>query len=139
MKRAILFTLFGLFFAGAVSLAQEDNRPEPLFVVVNQNQVAMTDMGALNKMWFEQAVPVLEELKEEGKLVNFGLMTHAWGDEWNYNFYVIAKSHEEFVATWDEYIKRMSDRHPDLLGEWISRIKAHKDNMYTVRDMNVGA
>lgn len=132
MKQAILFTLFGLFFAGTVSLAQEDNRPEPVFLVVNQNQVAMTDMSALNKIWFEQASPVLDQMKKDGKLLNYGLMTHAWGDEWNYNMFFVTKSHEDFLKMWDEYIDTMQEKHPESLGEWISRIKAHKDNMYTL-------
>ncbi len=132
MKRILPLALLGLLLVSAVSFAQEDNRPEPTFLVVNQNQVAMTDMSALNKMWFEKAVPVLDGLKKEGKLLNYGLFTHAWGDEWNFNFFFVTKSHEDFIAVWDEYISRMREKHPESLGEWISKIKAHKDNMYSM-------
>lgn len=131
MKRTLLYTLLGLLFA-TVTYAQDGNRPEPVFLVVNQNQVAMTDMGALNSMWFDKAVPVLDKMKEEGLVLDFGLFTHAWGDEWNFNFFFITKSHEDFVKAWDEYIKRMREKHPDSLTEWVSKIKAHKDNMYSL-------
>ncbi len=131
MKRTLLYTLLGLLFA-TVTYAQDGDRPEPVFLVVNQNQVAMTDMGALNDMWFDKAVPVLDKMKEEGLVLDFGLFTHAWGDEWNFNFYFVTKSHEDFLKAWDEYIKRMGEAHPDSFMEWVSKIKAHKDNMYSL-------
>lgn len=131
MKRTLIYTLLGLLFA-TVTYAQDGNRPEPVFLVVNQNQVAMTDMGAMSTMWFEKAVPVLDKMKEDGFVLDFGLFTHAWGDEWNFNFYIVTKSHEDFLKAWDEYMKRMGEQHPDSFQEWVSKVKAHKDNMYTM-------
>ncbi|MCB2205834.1 hypothetical protein KQI65_13905 [bacterium] len=131
MKRTLLYTLLGLLLTTAI-YAQEADSPEPVFLVVNQNQVDMKDMAALRTMWFERAVPILEEMKKEGLVLNYGLFTHAWGDEWNFNFFFVTKTHEDFLKAWDEYIDRLQAAHPDTFMEWVSKIKSHKDNMYTM-------
>ncbi len=132
MKRMVIQVVLGLFLFAGLSSAQEAARPEPTFMAINFNKVKMMDMSALRKMWFEQAVPILDDLKKEGKLLDYGLMQHAWGDEWNYNFYFVTKSHEDYLVFWDEYIGRMREKHPDSLGEYLGKILEHKDNLYTL-------
>ena len=122
-------TLFLLLLCTAVVVQAQDARPEPQFMVVNQNQVAMKDFGDMMKMWFETAVP---ELKGKGMLKDYGLMQHAWGDEWNYNFYFVTDSHESFLEFWDAYMKGVTEKDPELAQNYLSKIKAHRDNMYTL-------
>lgn len=132
MKRLFIQIALGLLFCAGLSYAQSAEAPEPVFMAVNFNKVKMTEMSALRKMWFEQAVPILKELKGEGKLLDYGLMQHAWGDEWNYNFYFVTQSHESYLGFFDEYIGRMQERHPASMGEYLSKILEHKDNMYSL-------
>jgi hypothetical protein len=57
MKRFTIHFLLGLFFFTGFALAQNAASPEPTFMAVNFNKAKMTDMSALRKIWFDQAVP----------------------------------------------------------------------------------
>jgi hypothetical protein len=123
--------LFALLIAVVPLRAQDADEPEELFFVLNQAQISMTDMPKAWDIW-KQATTVLQELKDEGLLVEFGLLQHAWGDEWNWNFYMITKDHASFLKAWDEYITRVREKYPDLVRDWLAMVKAHKDNMYSL-------
>lgn len=132
MKRFAIHLLLCMLSFTGLATAQETAKAEPSFMSVNFNKVKMTDMSALRKIWFDQAVPVLKELKSEGKLLDYGLMQHAWGDEWNYNFYFVTRSHASYLEFWDAYISRMQEKYPDSMTGYLSMIIEHKDNMYTL-------
>lgn len=123
--------LLGLVFAAAPLLAQESAPREAQFFALNQAQVAMSDLGKAWKL-YDQAKTVLQELKDEGLLVEFGVLEHAWGDEWNWNIYMVAKDHEAFLKAWNEYITRVNKKYPGLVKDWLSIVKAHKDNLYSL-------
>jgi hypothetical protein len=95
--------------------------------------VKMSDMGKVNKMVDSVFSPILNGLVDEGKISGWGQLTHAWGDEWNLNFWYSAKDMDTFNAFWAEYVKRVGDKHPTAFGETVTYFQAHKDNMYTIR------
>ncbi|MCZ7557027.1 MAG: hypothetical protein M5R41_11570 [Bacteroidia bacterium] len=132
MKSFTISVVLCLFFVASAAWAQSAERPEPKFMAINFNKVKMTDMSALQKIWFEQAVPILNDLVREGKLVSYGLMEHAWGDEWNFNFFFVTKDHKAHLDFFDMYIERLRKKYPDTMGEYLSKIIEHKDNMYTL-------
>jgi len=136
MKRIVGF-IFALtiLFAVNFSVAQEtENTPtKPGWFVMSQNMVSLSDVSELNVLSDSLFVPILSELVDEGKLLSYGLLDHAWGDEWNYNVYYVTKDHAAFIEFFNEYVKRVTEKHPDALPKVISLIKAHKDNMYSIR------
>jgi len=79
--------------------------------------------------------PILDEMMKKGKLLGWGVLEHAWGDEWNWNIYYAVESHAAFLEFWKAYIAKLNERHPD----WRKQIKglctAHKDNIYSVHVM----
>jgi hypothetical protein len=77
--------------------------------------------------------PVLDELVKEGKLTGWGVLEHAWGDEWNWNVWYSATTHRAFLDGWDEYIARLNRRHPGWYQRFAPLCSDHKDAMYAVR------
>jgi len=122
----ILFAFFVLLSTHSISAQNE----EPGTLVFSQNMVEMKDMSKVNKIIDSLTTPIWEEIMNEGMLFSWGQLNHEWGDEWNCNFYYIAKDKESFFAAWDEFVKRMSERHPDAWSELIPSFQAHKDNIY---------
>jgi len=124
----VLITI--LFFSGN-SLAQDNDQQ---ILVVSQNMVSMSDVGKVNKLGDSIFVPVLKELVDEGYILSFGQFNHNWGDEWNVNYWYVAKDMTAFDTFWNEYTNRVSKRHPGAFGSAVKYFQAHKDNIYTIRN-----
>ena len=137
MKRVVGLILVLMFLFGLTNVvAQEtDEGPKPGWLVFSQNMVEGMNVGKVNAQIDSITVPIMNELVDEGKLLGWGQLNHAWGDEWNVNFYYITESQSAFIEFWEEFIKRLSERHPGSYEVWAPLIKAHKDNMYSVRHM----
>lgn len=130
LSQFFAITIAAFLFLGEFNFAQSDDQP---MLVVSSNMVPMTDMGKVNKMVDSVFTPILKELVDEGFIFSFGHFTHAWGDEWNSNFWYIAKDMTSFEKFWDEYVKRGSARHPGAFASTTKYFQAHKDNIYTIR------
>ena len=125
----VLFTCNSLF-------AQEAEEKElPKTLVFSQNIIAMKDLSKLQALSDSVFSPIVSQMVDEGKLFGWGQLNHAWGDEWNFNLYYIAKDHKAFLDFWNEYIKRVSEEHPNAVSQWINLVQEHKDNIYSVRNM----
>lgn len=104
------------------------------FVVVSQNKCNMNNISDLNKLIKESGGVILNDLVKEGKLMNWGVMNHNWGDEWNWVIYYVAEDRGKFFGVWDEFVKRFKEKDPeafDKFGQWCTE---HKDSMYTQVD-----
>ncbi len=117
-------------------VAQDSDSPP--WLVVSSNQVQMGKVGEVNNLVDSIFAPILNELVDEGMLDGWGQFNHAWADEWNLNFWYVTKDMSSFDAFWNEYVKRVSDRHPDAFGSVVKYFKAHKDNMYIIRNQYSG-
>ncbi|MDX1700340.1 MAG: hypothetical protein R3250_06960 [Melioribacteraceae bacterium] len=137
MKKVIgLFMLLAFMLSVSNLFAQEEKeQPKPGWLVFRQNIVKLEDWPYINKILDSITVPIMTELIDEGKLIGWGQLNHAWGDEWNLNLYYITESHGAFIEFWNEFVKRISERYPDIWGEWAPKLQAHKDNMYFVQHM----
>ena len=75
-----------------------------------------------------------DALVDEGKLINFGMLGHGWGDEWNLNYFMTAKNQDELIKAFgkgfSEAIKAMG---PEKWKKMKGMIMEHKDNLYDVR------
>ena len=122
--------LVAFLFLGVKSFAQSNEQP---LLICSFNQVQMADVGKVNKMVDSVFTPILKELVDEGMIYEFGQFNHSWGDEWNVNFWYIAKDMGSFDKFWDEYVSRVRKRHPDAFSSTVKCFQAHKDNIYTIR------
>ncbi len=129
---AVLFLLSALVFASPLAAQEEEETPQPGTVVFSQNKCPYENFPELNAVTDTVFAPVLDELVAEGKLLGWGVLTHAWGDEWNWNVYYSVESHRAFLDFWSEYSGRLNERHPG----WWQRVwdlcTEHKDNIYSV-------
>ncbi len=104
----------------------------PLFLSMNQNKIAMTDFDKFDEI-DRKTEPILNDLMSEGLLLGYGRLDHAWGDEWNLNYYMIAKDHVTYLKAWQEYLRRINEQFPEMSNQFLSMVNAHKDNMYFMR------
>ena len=138
-KNVIFLFVFTLLFTVSISFAQEEEKaPKPGWLVFSENVVEGLNVVKVNALVDSINIPILKELIDEGILMGCGQLNHAWGDEWNLNFYYITESHSDFVIFWNEFVKRVSERHPGFYKIWAPLIKNHKDNMYSVKHMLMG-
>ena len=127
MRKFIVFLFAFLFLININSLIAQDENPT---LVLSQNIVNMQDMGRINKVVDSLMAPIWNEIMDEGMIMGWGQLNHEWGDEWNCNFYYVAKDKESFFKAWDEFVKRMGERHPGAWATVTPSFKAHKDNIY---------
>ena len=125
------FLVITFLITSLPTLAQDSDSPP--YLVCSFNQVSMGKVGEVNRMVDSIFTPILNGLVDEGMLMGWGQFNHAWGDEWNVNFWYTAKDMSSFDAFWSEYVKRVSDNHPGAFGAMVKYFKAHKDNIYTIR------
>lgn len=115
---------------GERGLAQGVEQP---LLIVSFNRVPMGDIGTLNKMVDSVFAPILKEMVNEKFIGGWGQFSHAWGDEWNFNIWYIAKNMSAFEKFWTEYMNRANKRHPGAVAAVTKHFQAHKDNIYTIR------
>ncbi len=105
----------------------------PGFLMFNQNMVPGPDMGTVNQLADSLMRPILDAMVDEGVIYNWGILTHRWGDEWNWNWYMFTKDHASFVSAWNQFVERASKANPGSLGQIFRHTTAHKDNTFGVR------
>lgn len=108
-------------------------QPAPGGVVVfSQNKCANENLPEIQRSMEEVFGPVLDRMVTEGALTGWGVLTHGWGDDWNWNIWYAAESHAAFVEGWDTYVSRLSEEHPGWFQSFVPLCTDHKDNIYTV-------
>jgi len=131
-----MFFSLALFFVVYPAHAQEAKKsPQPRSFVMNQFKVPYKNVARFNVLQDSIFAPVLDEFVKEGKLQGWGVLTHAWGDEWNYNWYYVTENHKAFLDFWGEYVGRVNERFPGMYSEIEGLFTDHKDNFYTIRTM----
>lgn len=106
--------------------------PAPGTIVVSENICAAQNVTKVNEFATQTFGPILDELVREGKLLGWGVLNHAWGDEWNWVLYYTAKDHTSFVSAFGEAIRRMNQRHPGAFDAILPLCSQHRDNIYSV-------
>lgn len=128
MKKPILLTLCLTLFL-SFSYAQ-DEMPESITVVFSQNKVETGSIGKLYDMIESMGGPAMDEVVKAGHWRSWGILSHDWGDEWNFNIYYSADTKEDFFEGWRMYVKIMMEKYPDSWDEWNKHVLEHKDNIY---------
>lgn len=123
----LLTPFFG--FAQDSDDSKKEHKPT---VVISQNIVPLSQVGRYVEITKEYWAPAFDKLVDEGKLFSWGLITHAWGDEWNVVVHYVAKDFAAFESAWNEGVNAFFESAPEEVNdEMINMIKAHKDGIYT--------
>lgn len=89
-------------------------------------------MPQLREMFQSQVVPVAEAMVSDGLLLGYGVMQHAWGDEWNWVDCFVTESTAAFMDAWPELVSRSSDVDPALWELLRAACGEHKDNICSI-------
>jgi hypothetical protein len=134
MKKALTTALLILMVLPGLVIAQDEESSKKFkpTVVISSNKVALANVGRWvelnNKYW----APHFDKLVDDGKLISWGVITHAWGDEWSVVVHYVAKDFATFQKAWGEGLKAFSENTPEELNdEMINMILEHKDSIYT--------
>lgn len=124
-----------LLFAAPLGLqAQEDQEDadQPMVLSISAWICPPNSLQEIAEDYETYTQPVEKELIDEGMLVNSGLFFHAWGDEWNLQYFRIAPTMDGLFEVVEEVTSRVNERHPELADEAgpFSVCTAHKDNIY---------
>ncbi len=118
--------------SAAPALAQDE--PQPGVAAVRYFECPLGDLGdavrLLNGEWREIAM----DLIDEGLLIDYGILTHSWGDEWNLVDYFVTTDIQAFHTAWGEMVTRQQARDPEneLFESFSALCPRHKDNIYGV-------
>ncbi len=123
------FSVLALLALLAVPTALEA-QGEQGTVVLSYSQCSYGQMNRIAQIADSVMVPIAQELVDEGLLTNYGALFHDVGDEWNVVFVYAAQDKPTFFAAWEEYNRRLNDRHPALVSFFTEHCRAHKENMY---------
>jgi hypothetical protein len=123
MKKFIPILVLTLFSSAVVA--------QSVTVVLSQNKCQSNKISELIKMMEENGAPILNDLVAQGKLLNWGVLTHAWGDEHNWNVFYVAESHTKFLEAWNEFITRVVENDPEAADKIGEICWEHKDSIYS--------
>ncbi len=130
--------LTALLLAPSAVAAQAQSELQTGFMVHQWMQCPQQNVAEINRLT-ALSVPILNQLKDEGMIRAWYDVRHAWGDEWNVGFITVADSRSAWFDFWGEYVRRVSQAHPDLMAQFTALCTIHKDNMYAIRDSRGGS
>lgn len=77
-------------------------------------------------------IPVWEELKSEGLILDHGYFVHAWADEWNVAVYTVGTDVTQIIEAVEEANRRLGERYPNLPNPFDEACPQHRDAFYTM-------
>jgi len=115
-------------------------QPSPGVLVVSLQKCHFAGMEQLDGWWRANAAPILNQLVRENKLQAWGVFEHAWGDEWNWGIYYVAKDFPTFHAAFDQFFATLGQRQPQFMNTFEQHCTEHRDNMYelSMTEMTTG-
>ena len=130
MKR--LTTLLVVCLAWALlpqtSLAQDDEQSPPT-VMISVAQCDRTMIDDLIDRDRERTLPIAQELVDEGMIWSYGVLTHWWGDEWNWVNVMLAADEAAVISANTELGRRYGELYPDD-NMSIEVCPRHRDGFY---------
>jgi hypothetical protein len=107
----------------------------PRFLMFNQSQIPSDKIWEHNHLTDSLMKPVMNALVDEGLVATWGYLNHAWGDEWNWAWFMYTKDHAAFLKAWDEMVRRVSDADSTAFPMLTKDVKRHRDNLYYLRHL----
>lgn len=128
MRRVFLGTVVVLSCIASSPVAAQQEAPG--IIVVSQQKCE--NVGELNDFMRANLAPILNEMVAEGRLLGWGVLGHAWGDEWNHVIYYSARDLTTFEAAFGEAFSRLTRAHPNAIQLLEDNCSGHRDNIYRV-------
>ena len=113
--------------------AQQAEEQTPTQVYVAYYKISYADLEDWIAVYHEHAVPILQELQDEGVIQGWGVWQHSTGGEYNWRFAVRASDWSQFGQFWEEYLGRLWNQTPDSR----TMIQAHDDEILDITEVNV--
>jgi len=98
-------------------------------VMMSSAQCGQNPTGEVLRNERERTLPIAQELVNEGMILEYGLMAHMYGDEWNLVTVVIADDVAAVIAANAELSSRLNDLYPDD-DTYITNCPRHRDVFY---------
>jgi hypothetical protein len=80
----------------------------------------------------ERALPIMQALVDEGKVIQAGEAVHQWGDEYNLLTWLASSDMPSALEAWKELTSRYDEAHPDD-SLFVQTCPKHRDYFYTQR------
>ncbi|MCH7976735.1 MAG: hypothetical protein IIC18_09330 [Bacteroidetes bacterium] len=106
--------------------AQEDGPPT---IMMSSAQCDRNTLDDLLDNGRERALPIWQDLVNEGMIESHGTLRHWWGDEWNLVSVMVAADVAAVVAANAEFGSRFNDLYPDD-DTYITNCPRHRDVFY---------
>jgi hypothetical protein len=123
----------GLIFAPGAQ-AQEEEEVQANLIVMRYFECDMGETGdaiaVLNGQWRS----IMDDLEDEGMIQGYGILTHAWGDEWNLMDWFAVEDMHAFADAWSEALSRMNAADPEMesYATFVEACERHKDNIWQI-------
>ena len=114
----------------AASASNAQMQQSPGVLVVSLQKCHFAGMDQLDAWWRTNAAPILNQFVRENKLQAWGVFEHAWGDEWNWGIYYVARDFPSFHATFDQFFAMLHQRQPQFMQTFEQHCTEHRDNLY---------
>ena len=82
MKKSLIIILV-VFFIPKIIIAQDEQKEDLAYWYVSSIKVPWNKIDSLQKMVKKYTIPIVEEAKKTGKLLDYLLLIHHTGDEYN--------------------------------------------------------
>ena len=115
---------------GTAPLAAQEAAPTP-GVVVSMQQCNPASLQMMRTEFEQYWAPVLRRAVTDGRLLDWGLMEHFWGDEYNQVIYYVTPDVMTAVQTASAVLGEVIAASPgNVMEDFGERCTAHKDNIY---------
>lgn len=128
MRRSTLMAVVSLFLAGGLAAQQEEEAPAPM-IAASYYQCAPDEVQPIIDAWSQ----AFQQLQDQGLLLGWGVLQHAWADEWNLVAYRTVTDLSALQASLEAQGPIMESVDPDLPAKMQAACNGmHKDNIYWV-------
>ena len=125
----LLYTVLAGALLLPLSVRAQDGPPT---MVTSSWQCSFGYIGDLTSEMRDVALPIAQEMVDDGTIINWGMMTHYWGDEWNVMFYVAVPNGAIATEVASDLNGRQNQAFSDETNEaFLENCWQHKDSVYT--------
>ncbi len=117
--------------------ARAQDAPQPTRIYVAYYQISYGDLEEWIGMYYEQSVPILEALVDEGLIAGFNARMHNTGGEYNIRQGITGNTDTNFDAFWDEYLARLQVADAAAFERSNRMILAHEDEIWNIDVANI--
>ncbi len=132
MNRTVICFAVLAFLAPQPLASQEQSAPAHVYEAYYR--IDFADLEEWNGRYWEYAVPILEELQEEGVIEGWNQWQHQTGSEYNVRFAVRTYDWASISTFWSEYLSRLRAASPAGGGRMIVE---HRDEIWNIGEVHV--